>query len=727
MTDLIVELGMAKRAADTPEPTFQQQFGILSNAMIIDKFPNLADYRVAFQLIQKNDQNTKALGVSVNRLDKQFIHVPSFFNNGKIKTGDMMYVPSIDMFRPMSDAWLADVRNLQLGDTGTSVPVQQANAASPGSVRVKQSTDPIVKTASLQAVAKDMQPSDIFSTAIKMGKKASAFLVDKLHNDKQFLSNVLKFYKAQDVVDFAKRAAVAFDQQPAVPAYQLITPIDKRASQLTDEQRQILFAQGYFIRTNPLAKKASQQPTATTVLDVSKIQNFKDQFTLVSDSCVAQLMDVQGDLHKALVISPIDLLTGQTGYRGNLSNPYTSRQVNTLRESSRKLVAVQPGDTNYTELPHQVVVLKSSIQCPKEIMESYGTKLNSAVQQIPYGAVIYSAGTFYRVPHCFTRVANSTVWRRDCYDGSDATTIAVVADPQLKKPIISSTAIQLPADARIIMPSGYRQSGVLSTDQEHRKDRILSGANCCTVSSLVQAIQRYKRKHYNKVKVYTQGTQYIVTGQSQETQPMQVKQAALHLVTNYGVHPRDARQMLKRAMLGADYNHPRRVAFYLSKSAADHTMQDTQWQRSNISMTATSNQQRPDVQNIDLDQFAQDPQQLMQAIQVATDQGIKQVFDVTAMKLLAQASDISQYIGDYVSDFLKSLDKLCRMLFMLYHHGDIMQQKYGTLKMKALQQSIKNSIDSLSQLTVFLKLRGFGGTDLNGYVQGNALVSGQML
>lgn len=78
----------------------------------------MANYRVAFQLVDKNDENTKALGVSINKLDKQFIQVPSFFNKGKIKTGDMMFVPSLQMFRPMSDAWLADVRNMKLSEAG---------------------------------------------------------------------------------------------------------------------------------------------------------------------------------------------------------------------------------------------------------------------------------------------------------------------------------------------------------------------------------------------------------------------------------------------------------------------------------------------------------------------------------------------------------------------------------------------------------------------------------
>lgn len=48
------------------------------------------------------------------------------------------------------------------------------------------------------------------------------------------------------------------------------------------------------------------------------------------------------------------------------------------------------------------------------------------------------------------------------------------------------------------------------------------------------------------------------------------------------------------------------------------------------------------------------------------------MFDVTAMKLLVQAGDVSEYIGEYTTDFMRCLDKLCRLLFMVYWHSDAM-------------------------------------------------------
>lgn len=203
---------------------------------------------MAFQLIDKNDENTRALGVSINRLDKQFIQVPSFFNNGKIKTGDMMYVPSIDMFRPMSDAWLADVKNMTLSDSGEAVKPEQANAgaATPAAIRVKESNDPVVKTASYAATESSPEIS-ILDTALKMGKQAAYKMVERLSDNRAFLNNTLKFYSGDQIVDFVKTASMKFAEAPTKPEYTVITVLDKRAAQLNETQKAELYQDGYLI------------------------------------------------------------------------------------------------------------------------------------------------------------------------------------------------------------------------------------------------------------------------------------------------------------------------------------------------------------------------------------------------------------------------------------------------------------------------------------------------
>ena len=60
MHSLVIQRNMTKRATEEDGPSFEQQFGILANAVISDKFPQLDQMKLAFQLIDKTDDNTKA-------------------------------------------------------------------------------------------------------------------------------------------------------------------------------------------------------------------------------------------------------------------------------------------------------------------------------------------------------------------------------------------------------------------------------------------------------------------------------------------------------------------------------------------------------------------------------------------------------------------------------------------------------------------------------------------
>ena len=46
MQSLVIRRGLAKRAAAEDGPSFEQQFGILANAVIADKFPQLDNMKL---------------------------------------------------------------------------------------------------------------------------------------------------------------------------------------------------------------------------------------------------------------------------------------------------------------------------------------------------------------------------------------------------------------------------------------------------------------------------------------------------------------------------------------------------------------------------------------------------------------------------------------------------------------------------------------------------------
>ena len=122
----------------------------------------------------------------------------------------------------------------------------------------------------------------------------------------------------------------------------------------------------------------------------------------------------------------------------------------------------------------------------------------------------------------------------------------------------------------------------------------------------------------------------------------------------------------------------------------------------------------------------EDPANLEQAVTTAAQAGIKEVFDITTLKILARQNHFFDEIHDDIPGFMKTIDSLCRKLFQFYWHTDKMEEKYGTVKMKSLEDSLKCTLDSLSDLTIFFKLRTVDGTNSTGDVTGE-LMTGTML
>ena len=129
------------------------------------------------------------------------------------------------------------------------------------------------------------------------------------------------------------------------------------------------------------------------------------------------------------------------------------------------------------------------------------------------------------------------------------------------------------------------------------------------------------------------------------------------------------------------------------------------WQPADIGATQYTNNP-PEIEKTDLTGYNVSDQDQMQAIQAAADSGIKEIFDAEVLKLLIRNADPYQQVSQALPDFMVTLDKLCRLLFIYRTHTEDMEQRYGAVKMKALQNSLQNTIKDLSELTIFLKLRG---------------------
>lgn len=88
------------------ETEFEQAFSSLAYAYLRDKAPRLLDHMVGFQLIDRNEDNTKAVGVFGFNVSNQWLYAPVFFLNGDLKGHELLYMKNNDSFVPMKENWV---------------------------------------------------------------------------------------------------------------------------------------------------------------------------------------------------------------------------------------------------------------------------------------------------------------------------------------------------------------------------------------------------------------------------------------------------------------------------------------------------------------------------------------------------------------------------------------------------------------------------------------------
>ena len=92
------------------ETQFEQAFAQLAFTYLRDRAPALVPYLIGFQLVDRNDDNTKAVGFFGFRLGNSnqplWLYAPMFFMNNRIKGQNLLYVKNQNRFVPLNEGRL---------------------------------------------------------------------------------------------------------------------------------------------------------------------------------------------------------------------------------------------------------------------------------------------------------------------------------------------------------------------------------------------------------------------------------------------------------------------------------------------------------------------------------------------------------------------------------------------------------------------------------------------
>lgn len=88
-----------------------------------------APYRVGFEIVFKNDDNTRIVGVFVFRVGKELYYAPVFFLNGSIKGTELFYRVNPKRFVPMTHEWVEYLISLSETSEGAGIPISERSKA----------------------------------------------------------------------------------------------------------------------------------------------------------------------------------------------------------------------------------------------------------------------------------------------------------------------------------------------------------------------------------------------------------------------------------------------------------------------------------------------------------------------------------------------------------------------------------------------------------------------
>jgi len=112
---------VAELGTDGADSSFEQAFSNLAHAYMRDKAPTLLDHELGFQLLDRNEENTQAVGVMAFKVGSSQLFAPVFFLQGELKGHELLYLKNQDMFVPLKENWLNYVLNRKPNIIGAGI------------------------------------------------------------------------------------------------------------------------------------------------------------------------------------------------------------------------------------------------------------------------------------------------------------------------------------------------------------------------------------------------------------------------------------------------------------------------------------------------------------------------------------------------------------------------------------------------------------------------------
>ena len=735
------------------DTSFEQSFSNLAHAYLRDSAPKLLDHEIGFQLLDRNRENTKAVGVFAFKVGSMWLYAPVFFLNGDLKGHELLYIKNQDMFVPLKENWINYLINRKPNILGSGVERSLSNlgqrqpdftqlSRSPSKFGSAQPTLKEMMTAAMPALAKSATLNtqqafaelgealnlktflkqaglDVIGSLVKMCQYAPqvANAIDEFHG-LDIIKEAMAAAKLREAAATTKVASV-LSEAPDKPAAQVglkvitydATVQTKLPAGHTEEDQEKLLRDGVLIQ---------DQRDRDNVSIPYNIQVEKKLFN-PTESGLYEILVKPGDIERCYVaVHPQGAAKREnfiTVVRADGKPDWLNTRADQVFALSR--VEGEEFDKWFDALPEansvpskssRYIALSKRGDCtaPFRVLREYGKSehdmqcyevhLEDHSKYPPKGSICGS---------CYTDPLNYDKYR----DG-----VRIHLNGKKGSSLRASMG-------DIFVPEGFKLLKVSKgeDDEDTVKDQGACGCGksdppALQPGNLVDAQLALMGKTA-ALTVYHNGTEVSI---NKEASLSPIK-ALVTLVEHHGLRETAAREILKQAAAKkkfecrVKYANPYGGAMLINSAPNAPTDPGPVMGGESIMGTSVPTQLGIDVglpvsgmsaSNTDRSVYNPNTQfdkKDVRSIVDAAQSGQREVFDTAMVGTMLRAVRDDSLVDRYMGELTKGLDKLGRILFMFYWHGDRFAERYGKSDMPELEDSLRNAFEMLGDVILFLK------------------------
>ena len=770
--------GYEKQAGGVEAPDqgqLEQDFARLAYMFLQDRASGLLKYLLGFEVVNRDDDGARAVGIFGFKIGHEYYYVPAFFLNNQIKGVDILFSKRTNMFMPLTEDWVNFIINRQTielgGGTnvddiqrhfespnfnfiasppvggakwGSAEPVQKRTVGSSvddtfdtWNVMRSWTAEHLEKDAEFQkafggfiaALTKDALPfektaadSPLIRYLEQTGGPGSVVrLLNGISKDVKFANAALTFYP--DVKSLAITAfSTALAPVKKASKIEVVTSVGELCESDTEDKKRL-------VRDGFTIKDKRKDDEKTEVLNIDYIKRFSNP----SKSGTYQVLLRGGSTTKAWVLMP----EGQTGNRYAVVIEQDKRLHHVAEPEA---IFVRDGEADQGDVKDKkdeppspygkaVALIDMELDTPYVLLNQNG----DTTRPFEVSSTVAEDGKRVRVrvrwPYCdkikrpsyihdFGNKCDHRMGELKDYDYFE------FSDHPGQKLNVSG------ADT-VVVPSNWKALKLYDGAQDdYEKRRALEDSfKLGTLNDVEAAL--VKNSFHRLTVASDDGLEfYFRVDDAQPTRPVAYKAAMVSLVSQYGLPVKAAEDMIGEAtttfksrrlvkaaqyqspMVGVSMPYPQEPPPSIDPYNGVPIYQENE-QEMRGTMMGVPPKPQPGQYGMNLGGEADMDVNAMRLAEQAAQGGQKQIFDHAAIGGLSKTYDTGAVIDSYVPEMMKALDRIGRLIFLFYWKNEDFSERYGSNDMPEMEDLLRNVFKSFGEMVLKLRRKAIGSEDSN--------------